>query len=741
MDERDDFGLPIRRAARTPNPATTEDETRDPATAATSDAKVPSTPTTHDGVAATMKKENGVTETDSENETFEDARSMATSEATASPTKTANDDRPQDTPEPPTSVKGHEQPSETPGTTLMSPSADEQPTPKADAVDKDPMKDAKPLEPTETSKNTTEIVSASDSKQVEEPETKSTAPPEPQAQPIQSSQAGHNRNASIATQTSVGEAPVGAFSHQSLPPQTKDDEEAGDDDWQEMPSYARYDMYNDDDKLIAKERLDDLEDDKMNYSGLGGAGKGYTRVQMDEDAESATSMDDHTNYLFNNKQSTGAADGDDEQARDAVSQMQATKDLLTEGQRIAYVGIVRLEVAGMIKEREDMPTTKKIKKDTTMAAEATKMWGQRMMIRLYAHMDISEAEQIMIEQLAEHGVVPGDLTPALLTNARVANPMAGEDRISEEFDEHLEDKADELTQEAKPSADQDDSRTEQRPRSPQYEDNEEPAKPPPPYEAIGAEELPEVKTPSQMPHTAEIEIDLRWTVLCDLFLILIADSVYDSRSRVLLERVGASLEVPELDICRFEKRVTDALEMQQAADKENWNEEEHMESRRKRDLKKRYMMMGLATVGGGLVIGLSAGLLAPVIGAGLAAGFTTIGVGGTSAFLGGVGGAAIITTTAATSGGIVGVRAANRRTGAVKTFEYRPLYNNKRVNLVVTISGWLTGKMDDVRLPFSTIDPVVGDIYSILWEPEMLRSMGDTINILATEVSCRVSKC
>ena len=82
----------------------------------------------------------------------------------------------------------------------------------------------------------------------------------------------------------------------------------------------------------------------------------------------------------------------------------------------------------------------------------------------------------------------------------------------------------------------------------------------------------------------------------------------------------------------------------------------------------------------------------------------------------------------------MGGKAAGRRTGAVKTFEYRPLHNNKRVNLIVTISGWMTSKNDDVRLPFSTIDPVMGDIYSILWEPEMLTSMGDTINILATEV-------
>jgi hypothetical protein len=175
--------------------------------------------------------------------------------------------------------------------------------------------------------------------------------------------------------------------------------------------------------------------------------------------------------------------------------------------------------------------------------------------------------------------------------------------------------------------------------------------------------------------------------------------------------------------------------MQEAASKENWNEDEHMANRKKMARNRRLVMMGLATVGGSLVIGLSAGLLAPVIGAGLAAGFTTIGVAGTGGFLAGAGGAAVITTTGVLSGGTIAVRAANRRTGAVRTFEYRPLHNKKRVNLIVTISGWMNGKIDDVRLPYSTVDPIMGDIYSVFWEPEMLQSMGDTINILATEVS------
>jgi len=326
----------------------------------------------------------------------------------------------------------------------------------------------------------------------------------------------------------------------------------------------------------------------------------------------------------------------------------------------------------------------------------------------------------MIEQLAEHGVQPGDLTTALMQNSRVKNPMA-EDGVP---DNHSI---------SSPTMKSEKRASVKSPAPSTTEEFTEISSPPPYVEHEGVD-MPEVRTPSQLPTTKNIDIDLRWTVLCDLFLVLIADSIYDSRSRVLLERVGASMEVSWLEICRFEKRVTDSLEMQEAANKETWDEAEHMENRRKLALKRKYMMMGLATVGGSLAIGLSAGLLAPVIGAGLAAGFTTIGVAGTSGFLAGAGGTALITSGAVVTGGTIAVRASNKRTGAVQTFEYRPLHNNKRVNLIVTISGWMNGKVDDVRLPYSTVDPIMGDMYSVLWEPEMLQSMGQTINILATEV-------
>ena len=513
-------------------------------------------------------------------------------------------------------------------------------------------------------------------------------------------------------------AEISEWSHMRLaqPHQAHDESEEEEEepaDWKAMPALGEFDYYDDYGRLIARGAQE--EDEDAVYQGIGGAGKGYTRVQLDEDAQSATSMDEDTSYLFRDS-ANNSAGLVGEELRDSVSQLQATKDLLNETQKIAYVGVVRLAIHEMNLELSNLPVTKSTRKTRQKASDALRKWGQAIMGRLYLHMDINSAEQIMIEQLAEHGVQPGDLIRPLMQNARVKNPMA------------------ETAPKNSTSSLSSPISGDPRSRNSVETDVSSELGSPPPYEAHEDDEPTEVKTPSQMPTSDRIDIDLRWTVLCDLFLVLIADSTYDARSRTLLERVGTSMDVTWLQIARFEKRVADALEMQEEADKENSDESEHMEKRRQKSRKTKYMVMGLATVGGGLVIGLSAGLLAPVIGAGLAAGLTTVGIGGTSTFLGGIGGTALIASSATLSGSAIALKASHRRTGAVQTFEYRPLHNNKKVNLIVTVSGWMTGKVDDVRLPYSTVDPIMGDIYSVLWEPEMLRSMGDTINILATEV-------
>lgn len=260
----------------------------------------------------------------------------------------------------------------------------------------------------------------------------------------------------------------------------------------------------------------------------------------------------------------------------------------------------------------------------------------------------------MIEQLSEHGVIPADLIPSLLVNVEVSNPLVASSSAS--------DVASIASTQSVQSAS---SRT----TSPAS-----PAVPPP------------VMSPTALTSN-RLNLDLRWTVLCDLFLVLIADSIYDARSRVLLEQMGNHLGVEWIDITRFERRVTEALQIQEAG-QQTWKEDGLIESRAKQARNRRYMMMGLATLGGGLVIGLSAGLLAPVIGAGLGAAFTTVGITGTTGFLAGTGGAALITTGGVVTGGSIAGKGMAKRTQNVTTFEFKPLHNNQRVNCLVTVSGY-----------------------------------------------------
>jgi hypothetical protein len=97
----------------------------------------------------------------------------------------------------------------------------------------------------------------------------------------------------------------------------------------------------------------------------------YTRLQLDEDPED-DSIHLRTQYLF-----------DDEKIMTPLSQMQATKTLLTEGQRIAYVGLCRLVTNDMVSSLKKHGI-----KELEPAAESAGNWAQKLMGRLYQHMDI-----------------------------------------------------------------------------------------------------------------------------------------------------------------------------------------------------------------------------------------------------------------------------------------------------------------------------------------------------------------
>ncbi|KAJ6541666.1 hypothetical protein B0H19DRAFT_1212823 [Mycena capillaripes] len=428
----------------------------------------------------------------------------------------------------------------------------------------------------------------------------------------------------------------------------------------------------------------------------------YTRLRGNEEDET-DEVHLRTKYLF-----------DEDKAMTPLSQMQATKNLLTEAQRIAYVGLCALitqEMAHSLKR----PNRKEFK----AAVQNMDLWAMKIMGRLYYHMELETQEQKMIESLSQHGVQAADLVPALMTTHTVANP---------EYDPAEARRQAEVIFDAPAS---------EFPVTPTTATQQNFQKTPKILEETITAAIPGVST-TLSAADENVTLDIRWTVLCDLFLILIADSVYDARSRVLLEQAALKLGLGWLDVVRFESRVTEALEIQE--DVEKMEQQDVIEGRKKAARKKRYMMLGLATLGGGLVIGLSAGLLAPVIGVGLGAAFSTIGITGTTGFLAGAGGAAVITTGGVLTGSSIAVRGMINRTQQVRTFELLPLHNNKRVNCILTVPGFMTGKLDDVRLPFSVLDPVVGDVFSVLWEPEMIQETGSALKILTGEVLTQVGQ-
>ena len=57
-----------------------------------------------------------------------------------------------------------------------------------------------------------------------------------------------------------------------------------------------------------------------------------------------------------------------------------------------------------------------------------------------------------------------------------------------------------------------------------------------------------------------------------------------------------------------------------------------------------------------------------------------------------------------------------------------------------TVRRFMNSLQDDVRLPFSVLDPIVGDVWSVLWEPEMIRETGDALKILTSEVISQVGQ-
>nr|KAJ3421114.1 hypothetical protein HK105_004453 [Polyrhizophydium stewartii] len=306
-----------------------------------------------------------------------------------------------------------------------------------------------------------------------------------------------------------------------------------------------------------------------------------------------------------------------EEDRPVTSKSQTISNIqsvFTDTQKIAYVGLCYLCISHFRKNR--LENFKK-------AAAAYDRWSQQFMEKLYVYLELLPEERLMIENLAEHGLLPSDLSTGLLSDAKKALAQLEQD------------------QERRQRAEQD---------------------------ALDRG-LPLVSDDAAMDSGPS---DVRYTILSHLFILSISDGHYDARARTIMRTIAKDMEIPYLDLVKLEGVIADQLRIYENHEAVK-PDGEVVGQRNKVEGRNRWLLAGLATL---------AGLAAPFIGAGIGAALTTFGVtgaAGVSTFMAGTGGLAIITTGGVlTGGGMSGVKMM-KRTRGIEEFEFLALEDALRI--------------------------------------------------------------
>ncbi|XP_041062539.1 transmembrane and coiled-coil domain-containing protein 4 isoform X2 [Carcharodon carcharias] len=212
----------------------------------------------------------------------------------------------------------------------------------------------------------------------------------------------------------------------------------------------------------------------------------------------------------------------------------------------------------------------------------------------------------------------------------------------------------------------------------------------------------------------------------DLVSFSLKDGYYDARARVLIRHITWLLRISFEELEIFEESLVESLKEHKETETES---EEFEISRKRKDRKKklkRYFLIGLATVGGGTVIGLTGGLAAPFVAAGAAA---IIGTAGAAA-IGSTAGIAIIASLFGAAGaGLTGYKM-KKRVGAIEEFEFLPLTDGSQLHITIAVTGWLcTGKYGSFEAPWRSLLQSK-EQYCLAWESKYLMELGNALESL-----------
>lgn len=242
----------------------------------------------------------------------------------------------------------------------------------------------------------------------------------------------------------------------------------------------------------------------------------------------------------------------------------------------------------------------------------------------------------------------------------------------------------------------------------------------------------------------------RLLILHSLLLLLLSLEHYSAYSRVLMLYVASSLDIDVKVLNDDEVKVARGL--LDTALALSGTPEDQQQPKKSDDSRK--WKVGIASVAGAALIGLTGGLAAPLVAAGIGSIMGGIGLGATAAagYLGALAGSGVVV------GGLFGAyggrmtgRMMDKYAREVEDFAFIPIRGSRkktqkesdaaredhRLRVTIGVSGWLKEESNFV-IPWRVIG-ADSEVFGLRWETESLLNLGNAISSLVTSAAWSVA--
>lgn len=253
-------------------------------------------------------------------------------------------------------------------------------------------------------------------------------------------------------------------------------------------------------------------------------------------------------------------------------------------------------------------------------------------------------------------------------------------------------------------------------------------------------QLQQIFPPTDSPLTNLSEAR-RILIMHSVLLLLLGLEAYPAESRVLMLRIasslGISMQLLAQDEISVAKGLLEVAKQQMNADEETKKKVEENSTARK-------WKVGLGAVAGAVLIGVTGGLAAPLLAAGVGSVMGGLGLGATATagYLGALAGSApLVGVLFGAYGGRMTGKMVDEYAKEVEDFAFLPINkpslfhkskdddkNARHLRVTVGISGWLAEE-HEVELPWKVISGKSTEAFALRWELKALLRLGHALNI------------